>query len=57
MVTVAINVISKGKVNELYTVGIETSMPFDEVRAIFKAIIDELPKVDPPEVIPGIETQ
>jgi hypothetical protein len=32
-------------------------MPFDEVRAIFKAIIDELPKVDPPEVIPGIETQ
>jgi hypothetical protein len=57
MVSVAINVISKGKVSELYTVGIETTMGFEEVRQIFKAVVDELPKVDPPAPITGVETQ
>ena len=57
MVTVGITIIERGMTNEIYTIGIETSMDFDEVKALIKEAIDKMPKEKPPRNIPGVETQ
>jgi hypothetical protein len=57
MVTVGIMITERGSMNEAYSIGIETDMPFEEVRDLLKATLAKIPLTSPPTKIPGVETQ
>lgn len=57
MVGVGITIMERGSMQEVYTVGIETDLPFDEVKRLIKELLEAMPKTEPPIRTPGVETQ